>query len=115
MTDESRKVKLVIFSVFFLFIIVYGFLRSTDLLFGVKIRGVNITDGASVNESVMKITGNARNAINLALNAREISIDLEGDFEETVALLPVYNMISIRAVDKFGYEDEKNYKLILTK
>lgn len=112
MIEDAKKVKLVIFGVFFLFIISYGFSRSTDLIFGVKIRGVNITDGEVRQESVLKITGNAKHAVNLILNGREISIDSEGDFNETVALNPGYNIISIQAADKFGYADEKNYKLI---
>ncbi len=60
----------------------------------------------------MKVTGNAKNATSLTLNGREISIDREGNFGETIALLSGYNIINIKARDKFGYIDEKNYKLI---
>jgi len=69
-------------------------------------------DGAVLTENIIKITGNAKNAINLTLNGREISVDQAGNFNETIALLPGYNIISIIAKDKFGYVDEKNYKLI---
>lgn len=116
--DEGKKIKIAAFIVFFLFILVYGFLRSTDLLFGVKIKRVSIggapaESGAVVKESATKITGTAKNAVKLLLNGREISVDLSGNFEETIALLPGYNIISIQAADKFGYMDEENYKLIL--
>jgi hypothetical protein len=116
--DDGRKIKLLIFGVFFLFIIAYGFFRSTDLLFGVKIRNVTLNgakaqSGLVTSESTVKITGNAKNAVKLLLDGREISIDLKGNFEETIALLPGYNIVSIRAEDKFGYADEENYKLIL--
>ena len=113
MMEDAKKIKGLIFAIFFLFIVFYGFARSTDLIFGVKIRDVNLTDGAVVSQSVTKITGNAKNAINLTINGREISIDLEGNFDETIALSSGYNIITIRAEDKFGYVDEKNYKLIL--
>lgn len=112
MIGDAKKIKVAIFAVFFLFIFAYGFARSTDLIFGVKIRDVNLTDGAVMSQSVTKITGNAKNAINLTLNGREISIDLEGNFDETIALSSGYNIITLRAEDKFGYVDEKNYKLI---
>ncbi|MFA6257045.1 MAG: hypothetical protein WCT29_03325 [Candidatus Paceibacterota bacterium] len=119
MRDDAKKIKIIIVGAFFLFIVVYGFARSTDLIFGVKIKNVKIAGEPAEtlvvrNESVTKISGNARNAINLSLNGREISIDLKGNFEETIALLPGYNIINIQATDKFGYVDEKNYQLILT-
>ena len=65
-----------------------------------------------VATSIEKIIGNAKNATNLTLNGREISVDQEGNFNETIALLPGYNIINITAKDKFGYVDKKNYKLI---
>jgi hypothetical protein len=61
---------------------------------------------------VLEITGVAKNAINLTLDGREISVDQQGDFDETIALLSGYNIISLKAVDKFGNIDEKNYKLM---
>lgn len=97
---------------FFIFIVVYAFSRSEDIIFGVKIKNVNITDGAKVADSVLKISGNAKNAINLTLNGREITVDVTGNFNETIALLSGYNIVNIKAKDKFGYMDEKNYKLM---
>lgn len=105
-------------SVFFILIIIYALFVSKDLIFGVKIRNVNLTDGlpaqsgATVTDNILKLTGNAKNAILLTLDGREISVDLSGNFNETIALLPGYNIINIRAKDKFGNVDEKNYKLM---
>jgi hypothetical protein len=113
MTQNVKKIiKFAAISLFFIFIIIYAFFRSKELIFGVKIKNVNIMDNSMVTENVIKVTGNAKNAINLTLNDREISIDQGGNFEETIALLPGYNIISIKAEDKFGNNDEKNYKLI---
>ena len=110
--DIKKILKITILSSFFLCIIIYAYFRSSDLIFGVKIKEVNIIDGAKVFESIMNVTGNAKNAINLTLNGREISIDRGGNFNETIALLPGYNIISLKALDKFGNTDEKDYKLI---
>ena len=99
-------------SVFFILIVIYAILGSKDLIWGVKIKNVNLVDGATVTENIIKLTGNAKNAINLTLNGREISIDQSGNFNETIALLDGYNIINIKAQDKFGYVDEKNYKLM---
>jgi hypothetical protein len=113
MQNNAKKIlKITFLSVFFLFILIFTFFNSKDLLLGVKIKKVNIINNSKVTESVFEITGLARNAKNLTLNDREISIDQKGNFRETVVLLPGYNLIEIKALDKFGNSDEKNYKLI---
>jgi len=117
-TNIKKILKTAGLFVFFILIVVYAFFRSKDLIFGVKIKNVNLDglsaqSGATVTENIIKLTGNARNAINLTLDGREISVDQQGNFNETIALLPGYNIINIKAQDKFGDIDEKNYKLIL--
>jgi hypothetical protein len=110
--DIKKIVKVSSLSIFFIFIIIYAFFISKDLIFGVKIRNVNIQDGTTISENVIKITGNAKNAVKLTLNGREISIDQDGNFNETISLLLGYNIVTIKAEDKFGYIDEENYKLM---
>jgi hypothetical protein len=113
MNASGKKIlKILLPVLFFLVIILYALLSSRDLIFGVKIKNVNLQDGATVTESIQKVTGNAKNATRLTLDGREISVDEAGNFDETVALLLGYNVINIKAVDKFGHLDEKNYKLI---
>ncbi|MBI5139236.1 hypothetical protein HZA26_01355 [Candidatus Nomurabacteria bacterium] len=108
----KKILKITALSVFFIFIIIYAFYRSSSLIFGVEIKNVNISDGAKFTSASLEITGVAKGAIKLTLNDREISIDGAGNFRDEVVLLSGYNVISIRAIDKFGYVDEKNYKLI---
>lgn len=108
----KRILKTVLVVVFFLFIIIYGFFRSTDLIFGVKIKNVNIADGQKFDQSVIEVTGMAKNAIYLTLNGREISVDKAGNFKENIALSPGYNIITLEAKDKFGHTDKEDYKLI---
>lgn len=113
MNNDAKKIlKIALISVLFIFIVVFAFFRSKNLIFGVKIKNVNIIDGSKVTNNIMDINGNAKNAINLALNGREISVNQQGNFDETIALLSGYNVIEIKAQDKFGHRDEKNYKLI---
>src|SRR3989339_398185 len=100
--DNQKFFRNIALSVFFLFIVAFAFFGSHNLIFGVKIKGVNIENGATVIESTEHITGNAKNAVLLTLNGREISIDKEGNFNETIALSPGYNIVSIEAKDKFG-------------
>ncbi|MFH1200966.1 MAG: hypothetical protein V1484_01400 [bacterium] len=116
MNSNAKKiVKIGGLFIFFILIIIYAILGSKDLIFGVKIKNVNLVDGSTVTENIIKLTGIAKNAINLTLDGREISVDQSGNFSETIALLSGYNIINIKAKDKFGYIDEKNYKLIYIK
>lgn len=110
--DFKKTIKIIIISVFFLIIVVFAFVNSMDLMFGVKIKNVNIIDGSTVTSNALDITGIAKNAINLTLNGREISIDKKGNFTETIILSSGYNIVTIKAKDKFGNEDEKNYQLM---
>jgi len=110
--SAKKKLEITGFLIFFIFILSYGLWGSHNLIFGIKVKNVSIADGAKYPDSVIEVTGNATNATNLSLNGRKISINQDGDFNETIALLPGYNVINIRAQDKFGYVDEKNYKLI---
>ena len=112
-TDAKKILQISVLAVFFIFIAIYAFSRSQDLILGVKIKNVNIQDGIKTEQAVMRVTGNAENAIHVTANGREISINMNGDFDETIALLAGYNIVNIKAEDKFGYVDEKNYKLIL--
>jgi hypothetical protein len=118
MTKDFKKImKIALLSVFFLFIAVFIFINSMDLMFGVKIKNVKINGlpaqtGAKVTDNVLEITGVAKNAVNLTLNDREISVDKNGGFSESIILSLGYNIITIKAKDKFGNVDEKDYKLI---
>ncbi len=110
--DAKKAFKIIGVILLFLLIAVYAFFRSRELIFGVQIKDVNITDGATYTESIVHVTGRAKNALKLTLDGREISIDQEGNFDETIALLSGYNIIAIEALDKFGHVDIKNYQLM---
>ncbi len=116
-TNAKKIVKIGGMTIFFLVIILYAFFRSRDLIFGVQVMNVDINgapiqSGATITDNTVEITGVARNAIDLTLDGRAISVNQAGNFDETIALLPGYNIINIRAKDKFGHVDEKNYQLM---
>ncbi len=114
MTLENPKkiIKIGVVGLFFLFIVVFALFNSRELLFGVKIKDISIVNGAKLTEDKLEVTGNAKHALKLSLNGREISINKDGYFKETIVLLPGYNVIAIRALDKFKHVDEKNYQLM---
>jgi len=113
--DAKSILRAFILILFFLLIIIYALNRSQNLILGVKIKNVNLKDGMSFTENIIEITGNAKNAIYLTLNNREININSAGDFREDFSLLPGYNIITIEAKDKFQKTDLKNYQLMYLK
>jgi hypothetical protein len=110
--NAKKTIKVTGMTVFFILILGYAFFVSRDLIFGIKIKNVNLENGSTITERVVKVNGNAKNAIKLTLNGREISIDEKGNFDETIALMPGYNIVNVTAQDKFGYMDQEDYKLM---
>ncbi len=118
--DAKKILKISSLAALLIFIAVYAFFRSKDLLFGVKIRDITVNElnpeiTTIYTDPVVNITGNAKNAKELLLNNRIISIDQQGNFSEKIALSIGYNIIGIVAKDGFGNTDAKDYKLIYVK
>lgn len=109
--SDKKALKFWILIGFFAFILIDAFFVSRNLLLGVRIRNVNIEDGSTFTESLLVISGNAKNALNLSLNNHEIPIDEDGNFKETVALNKGYNIVTIEAKDKFGKSDKETFRL----
>ena len=110
--DAKKILRISLVATLFLVILVLVFFNSRELVFGVKIKNLNISDGMKFSGSILKLSGTAKNATVITLDGREISVDQAGNFNETITLLPGYNVVDIKAQDKFGNVDEKNYKLI---
>ena len=98
---------------FFGIIVSYGLWRTAALREGVKLEVENIENGAIYEENTLTVAGYAKNARKLTLDGREIYIDKDGRFSETLILLPGYNIMSLYAEDKFGKKTQKDYELIL--
>ncbi len=103
-------------SVAFLFLLIatYSLYRTKDLITGVILRTDSIKNGETLNNSLLEIHGSAKNAVNLTLNDREISVDKNWNFKESLILLPGWNIIELKARDKFGGQKNLNYQVIFT-
>ena len=62
--------------------------------------------------TLTQVKGNAKNAKYLSLNGREIFIDKEGNFSETIALIPGLSVVTLNAEDKFGKYAEKKFEVM---
>jgi magnesium-transporting ATPase (P-type) len=93
----------------FSFIGVFAYMKMSFVLTGVQI---NANIERSNNTPVTVISGTAKNATYLSLNGREIFINKDGSFSESIALIPGLSVVTITAQDKFGMNKEKKFNLV---
>lgn len=93
---------------FFVFIGIFVYAKMNFIWRGVQIIAqVEKIEGSEV----VTVRGNAKNAVHLTINEREIFIDKDGNFKEYVSPLPGHSVIAIFAKDKFGKTAEKIIEL----
>ncbi|MFA6999677.1 MAG: hypothetical protein WC241_01020 [Candidatus Paceibacterota bacterium] len=93
----------------FIVIGIFAWEKMSFLVNGVQIEAKIERDK---NTSITKVVGKASNAIYISLNGREIFIDKDGSFNETIALIPGFSVVTIDATDKFGKNREKKFQLV---
>jgi hypothetical protein len=96
---------LVLFSV----IMIFGYEKMCFIWKGVEIKA---TIEQENNSPLATVSGNASKAIYLSLNGREIFIDKNGNFSESIAVLPGFSVVTLNARDKFGKTAEKKFEVI---
>ena len=95
--------------ILFVFIFIFSYEKMSFVFNGVKIEA---TIEPQANSSLFKVKGIASKAIYLSLNGREIFIDKDGNFSESIIILPGFSIITLNAKDKFGKTAEKQFKLV---
>lgn len=96
-------------SMLFLLIGIFAYMKMDFIVHGVEIFA-NVENTES--PSIVQIKGNAKNAVYISLNGREIYIDKDGSFTEPVALLPGLSVVTLDAQDKFGKSSEKKFEVM---
>jgi hypothetical protein len=101
MQDHLKsKLKLVGGIMLVLVVVGYGLYSGKDILFGSPLVVSEIA--SSTTDPTTLLTGTAMHAQTLTINGRSTPIDAGGNFSESVALLPGYNVITFSATDPFG-------------
>lgn len=96
----------------FFIIGIFSYEKMCFIFKGVKIEA---TLERKTETSLTKITGNASKAVYLSLNGREIFIDKEGNFSESIAVLPGFSVVTLNARDKFGKTALKTFEIVTEK
>jgi hypothetical protein len=90
----------------------YGAFRSKDFIEGPELSLLSPLNGALVSDALIEIRGNAQNISFLTLNDDKIFTDEAGDFTERVLLSYGYNVMTLKAKDRFGRETVEKLELI---
>ncbi|MHB8651656.1 MAG: hypothetical protein ACYC8S_00780 [Minisyncoccota bacterium] len=69
-------------------------------------------NGSTATTSLVTVQGNAQGVSYLYLNDRQIFTDAAGMWSEPLLLAPGYNILVVRARDRFGRTTQKTLQLI---
>jgi len=114
MTREITAKKILTYiGMFFLFVIIvgYGIWRSRDLLFGIRISVSGISDGMASQDSILTFSGMAKHATAITIDGGTVPLSDSGAWQDTLALSPGYNVVTITASDKFGRTIKNQYRV----
>ncbi|MGB8815809.1 MAG: hypothetical protein WCC74_01025 [Minisyncoccia bacterium] len=113
MRDRTIKCfKIGIISICAFFILGYSLYEVQKIVSGPKILFTSTMNGATVSESLVTVAGNAKNITNISLNDKKIYVDEKGNFSEQILLSYGYNILSIKAEDRFGKKIDKTLEMI---
>jgi len=115
MTDRHktrRRIKIGLISLSVLIVVGYTSYEIQKIIFGPRINIINPKNGMSVSESLTKISGSTQNVNDISMDDRKIFVDEKGNFNEQILLSYGYNLITIKASDKFERKVEKTLEII---
>ena len=93
-------------------IMTYAYYQMRDFWNGPSVVLTEPSNGETVHEELLTVSGSAKRISGLTLNDRKIFTDENGLFAEKVALSPGYNEIEISAQDKFNREETKLLEVV---
>ncbi len=110
--ETKKYTRNILVSLLVLFALSYGLFQSRNLVKGPVLTILNPQSGALLADSLATITGAVENAKEVMVNGRSIDIDESGNFRDEVLVSYGYNIVTVKAVDRFGRETEKTLELV---
>lgn len=89
------------------------FYNIRDMVFGTPLKVVAATDGATLDDTFLPLSGVARHAQQLLINGRTVAIDRTGKFTDAIILSPGYNIVEVALKDRFGNTETRTYHWVV--
>ncbi len=80
----------------------YVYHQAKTYLKGPQLVITSPSSGTSTDKALVNIQGKAQNISFLSMNGEQIFVDEQGIFNEKLLLVPGYNIIEVKATDRFG-------------
>jgi hypothetical protein len=114
MSRQETKfyLKAMVIVLFLIALFGYGAFEIWNYATGPKIIVTSPQNGAAVSESLISIEGQAKNAKQITLDDRPITVDEAGNFSEKMLLSYGYNVLELKAQDRFGKTTEQELQLV---
>ena len=110
--ETKFYLKALIICLFLIIIFGYGLFEIWNYATGPKIIVSSPANGVSVSESYINIVGQAKNSKVITLDDRPIVVDQAGNFNEKVLLSYGYNILVLKAEDRFGQKTEQELQIV---
>jgi len=95
-----------------IFIGAYTYTKSNDFLKGPTLSVESPQNGSTLSESYVEIRGIANNIATISMNDGQIFVDENGAFREGLLLAHGYNIITIKANDRFDRVTTETLELV---
>ena len=91
----------------------YAYLKTKDYIAGPQVTILSPSNGAALSDLIVEVVGTAKNISSISLDDRNIFVDEQGTFKEKLLLYPGYNIITVKAEDRYKRSVEKKLELIV--
>ena len=110
--ETKFYLKAIIITLFLICLFGYGAFEVWNYATGPKIILSSPVNGVSVSESLISIDGQGKNTKEITLNDRAIALDEAGNFSEKILLSYGYNVLKLKAEDRFGKKTEQELQIV---
>jgi hypothetical protein len=110
--DAKTWLKIMFFVGILILILGYSAFEARKIVGGPELTITSPVVDGIMTDSLVKVTGIAKNIKEITLNDAPIYIDEQGNFSEKVVLIAGYNIIELEAKDKFNKQTKKTLELV---
>lgn len=110
--ETKFYLKTIIIIAFLIILFGYGLFEVWNYATGPQILLTSPQNGSAVSESLISINGQGKNIKQITLNDRPIVVDESGYFSEKVLLSYGYNVLELKAKDRFGKQTEQELQIV---